>query len=61
VSEVHAGVGLERRLVLREPGVAVDAEHRAAVAPRVGAQVRADLLQPVAHVLDERQRRIEHV
>ena len=61
VLEPDARRGLVRRLVLREARVAVDAEQRAADAPGVGPQVRADLAQVRLEVLDEGERRLEHV
>ena len=61
VAEVDARLRLVRRLVLGEARVAVDAEQRAALAPRVGHQVRADVGQSEPEVLDEGERGLEQV
>src|SRR3954463_1037560 len=61
VAEEDAAVRLVRALVLREPGVAVDAEERAAARPRIGHQVRTDLDQPGREGLDEVERRLPDV
>src|SRR5215207_4279130 len=54
VAEVDPDMRLVRRLVLREPGVAIDAKQGLPV----GDEVRRDLWKAVADVLDEGQRRL---
>jgi hypothetical protein len=61
VPEVEPDVGLVRRLVLREASVAVDPEERAAARLRIGAEVRADLLEARREVGDEGERGLEYV
>jgi dihydrofolate reductase len=57
VWKMGADVGLVRALVLREPHVAVNAEHRSADGPRVGSEVGIDGLQRLGEVADEAQDR----
>ena len=61
VAEVHRRLRLVRTLVLREPHVAVDAEHRASVGPRVRYEPRADGVQARLEVLNEPQQRFLNV
>jgi hypothetical protein len=61
VAEVQAGVGLVGRLVFCEARVAVDAEDRAAVGPRIGDEVRTDLAEVGREVDDELDQRLAHV
>jgi hypothetical protein len=53
VRELGADVGLVRALILREPNVSVDAEHRATDRTRVGAEVGTDSLESRSQVGDE--------
>ena len=61
VAEVQPDVRLVGRFVLGEPDVAVDAEQRTTLGPRVGAEVRADLHQVRPEIDDEAQRRLPHL
>src|SRR5262245_311976 len=61
VREERRGRRFVRLLVLREAGVAVDAEHRTAGRLRIGDQVRADFEQPRPKRDDEGEQRVAHV
>src|SRR5262245_22060815 len=52
-----AGVGLVRRLVLREANVAVDSEHRAL---RIAADLRREAREPSVELFDELAHRRAH-
>ena len=58
VAELYRRLRLVGTLVLREAHVPVDAEHGAAVGPRVGDEARADGVQARLEVLDELQDRL---
>src|SRR5689334_4057294 len=55
--EPAGGVRLVRRLVLREPRVAIDSEHRSL---RVAANLRSEAAKAHEHVLDELTHRVAH-
>src|SRR5262249_50548486 len=59
--KVDSEVCLVRRLVLREARVSVNAEERASARPRVGEEVRADLLESGREGFDEGERRLEQL
>ncbi len=60
VAEVHAGVGLVGRLVAAEPGVALDAEQRAAHRAGIGHEVGRDRVEAFREVGDEVECRLAH-
>src|ERR1035437_4399333 len=58
VGEMYADMGLERALVVREPGVAVYPEERTSCGARVGDEMRAELVQMRPEAGDEHQCRV---
>src|SRR5580700_8991535 len=61
VRETRRRMRLVRPLIRREPYVAIDPKHRAALRTRIGDELRADLLEPRCKVRDEGQHWLTHV
>ena len=60
VAEMAGGMLLVRTLVFREAHVAIDAEHRAAIGPRIGDEMLRDFLEARRHRPDELAHRRLH-